>query len=273
MVAALLAALLTLSGLVVLPAGAEPAAASSFSGSCKFSGPISPKPPITVVPKPGAHFSYSGTGTCSGTLDGAAVSSTPDAVTFTNVSTVFDTCEFGPDFDLAGRMLIGAGSHRAAFNITINLARLALVGPFVLSTTGKGQALGIATFTPPSTATGVQECGTTGIKLATLGASFNTTSPLIGVADPSATHPTGPRAGKSCVSGAHVVVKLPATRGQRIIRATVYVDGHRVQQLRGRALRSVTLRGLKAGVRTVKVVTRSNRGAIRTVVRRYRICR
>jgi hypothetical protein len=270
--AALIAALLTLSGLVVLPAAADPAA-SSFSGSCKFSGPISPNPPITVVPKPGAHFSYNGTGTCSGTLGGTLVNSTPDVVTFTNVATVFDTCEFGPDFDLPGRMVVGAGSRRAQFNITINLARLALAGPFVLTTPGKGQALGVATFTPPSTATGAQQCGSSGITTATLAGSFETTSPLVGLADPTPTHTSGPGQTKQCVSGGHIVIKFKAARGQRIVQATSYVDGRKVKLLRGRDLTSVTLHGLSAGVRTVKVVIRSNRGQIRTVLRRYRICR
>ena len=74
-------------------------AAPGFSGSCHFSGPISPVPPITILPRPGAHFSYHGTGTCN---TGQAIT-----VTFTNVATLFDTCELGPDFNLHGAMTIG----------------------------------------------------------------------------------------------------------------------------------------------------------------------
>jgi len=42
------------------------ASASSFSGSCKFSGPITPEPPITLVPRPAPQFEYSGSGVCGG---------------------------------------------------------------------------------------------------------------------------------------------------------------------------------------------------------------
>jgi len=269
----LVAAILTLGGSIVIPAAADPAATSSFYGSCKFSGPISPNPPITVVPKPGAHFSYRGTGTCSGTLGGSSVTSTPDTVTFTNVATVFDTCEFGPDFDLPGVILVGVGARRAEFKITINLARLALAGPFVLTTIGKGQALGVATFTPPSTATGVKQCASSGITTATLAGNFNTTSTLVGRADPQATHTSGPGPAKRCASGVRVVIKFRAVHGQRIVQASVYVNGRRVKVVKGRDLTSITLHGLSGGVRTIKVVTRSDRGQIRTVLRRYRICR
>ena len=156
-------------------AGAAPAAAhaASFSGSCKFSGPITPMPPITIVPHPGANFSYHGTGTCSRGV--------PIAVSFTNVATLFDTCELGPDFNLHGVATIG----HARFQITINLARLALVGPFALTTSGGGDALGIAQFQPAgSPVAALQQCAAAGIASATLSASFQTVSPLMGVPDP-----------------------------------------------------------------------------------------
>jgi hypothetical protein len=163
-------------------AGAASAAAQpqTLSGSCQFSGPIQPNPPITVVPEPGAHFSYQGAGTCSGTFDGAATTGASTSVTFTNVATAFDTCEFGPDFNLPGTMLVHSGGMSANFAITINLARLALVGPFVLTTPGGGQALGTAQFTPPDAAQAIGQCGGSGIGTATLSGSFNTLSPLVG---------------------------------------------------------------------------------------------
>src|SRR5437764_7327298 len=74
-------------------------APATFAGSCSFAGPISPGRPITLLPVPTAHFSYSGRGTCDGSLDGRPVRSAPLTVSFTDVTTLFDTCEFGPDFN------------------------------------------------------------------------------------------------------------------------------------------------------------------------------
>src|SRR5437763_10965235 len=86
-------ALVAVAFLLAIPTAA-PAKTVTFSGACEFAGPIAPTPPITVVPQTGAHFSYRGSGTCKGTIAG------PITVTFTDVSTVFDTCELGPDLDL-----------------------------------------------------------------------------------------------------------------------------------------------------------------------------
>ena len=83
-------------------------------------------PPITLIPVAGPHFSYSGTGTCSGGL--------PISVSFTNVATLFDTCELGPDFGLHGLARIGT----QRLHITVNLARIAVAGPFILTTPHHG---------------------------------------------------------------------------------------------------------------------------------------
>lgn len=150
-----------LAGALALPAAAH-AKPQGFSGSCQFSGPISPMPPITLLPVPGAHFSYSGSGTCS---DGQ-----PITVTFTDVATLFDTCELGPDFGLHGLATIGSRQ----LHITVNLARLAIAGPFVLSTRHRGLALGVAQFsTADPTA-----CLSPGVGAATLSANFQTVRPL-----------------------------------------------------------------------------------------------
>jgi hypothetical protein len=177
--AAALGAALALSAVGASAASAADAA-QTLSGSCQFSGSIQPNPPITVVPKPGAHFSYRGSGTCSGAFDGAAAMALPVTVTFTNVATAFDTCEFGPDFNLPGTLAVSSGGISAYFAITINLARLALAGPFVLTTPGGGQAVGTAQFTPPDPAQAIGQCAGVGIGTATLSASFNTLSPLMG---------------------------------------------------------------------------------------------
>ena len=167
----------------VAPAGASISALPAtrmLSGSCSFSGPITPNPPITLVPKPGAHFSYAGTGTCSGTFDGDAVQALAITVTFTNVETAFDTCELGPDFNLSGTMAARAGGQTTDFPITINLARLALFGPFTLTTPGGGKASGTAQFEPANAIGAIVQCATTGIATATLSGSFKTSAPLIG---------------------------------------------------------------------------------------------
>jgi hypothetical protein len=177
----LAAAVATLAAAANLPAAAASVRApAAFTGSCQFAGPITPKPGITVVPLPGPHFDYSGTGTCNGTLDAAPVTAAPLTVTFTNVAALFDTCELGPDFDLHGVAAIGPPGGRALFEIAVNLARLALVGPFALTTTGNGLAVGTAQFNPADPASAPQQCATTGISAASLSASVNTLAPLIG---------------------------------------------------------------------------------------------
>jgi hypothetical protein len=176
------------------PAFAAPAPAAApaqtLAGSCSFTGPITPNPPITVIPKPGAHFSYAGTGTCDGTFDGAAVSAAPITVTFTNVATAFDTCELGPDFNLPGTLGVTVGSTSARFPITINLARLALFGPFTLTTPGGGRAAGTAQFEPANALQAVIQCGASGIATATLAGRFTTSAALVGALVPA--HPAGP---------------------------------------------------------------------------------
>jgi hypothetical protein len=268
-----------LVGVVAWPAAAD-ATPGTFSGSCQFSGPIVPSPPITVVPKSGSRFSYAGTGTCTGTLDGTAVTAAPDTVTFTNDSTLFDTCEFGPDVGLAGQLVIGAAADRAQFAVTINLARLALAGPFELATTGGGAGIGTATFTPPSSTGAVTQCAATGIGTATLGGNFTTTAQLVGAADPataaattSTTTPTTtpPVKAKRCLAGP-LVVKLHPSRGQRVISAVISVDGHRVERVRGHRLTAFRLPGLRAGAHTVRLVTRTSRGRVQHILRHYTLC-
>jgi|SRR5947209_2585058 len=180
---------------LVMPSGAS-AATSSFSGSCQFSGPIKPTPPITLVPTPGAHFSYTGTGSCTGMLAGASVSGAPISVTFSNVSTLFDTCELGPDVRLSGVAEIGSGRQRARFAITIDMARAVLVGPFALSASGGGQAAGVAQFQPGNESTAPQDCASGGVGSASLTASFQTLSPLVGTADPEGVVAPGQKTNK-----------------------------------------------------------------------------
>jgi hypothetical protein len=167
------------------PAGAAGAGAPAFAGRCQFSGTIRPMPPITVVPKPGAHFSYLGDGTCTGRLADRPVTSAPLSVSFDDVHTLFDTCELGPDVGLHGLAWISAGRDRARFAIVIHLARVAIAGPFALTTIHSGRALGVASFMPADPVGAARACGAAGVASATLTGSFRTVTPLVGVSDPS----------------------------------------------------------------------------------------
>jgi hypothetical protein len=163
------------------PARDAPRTPATFSGSCQFGGPLSIGRPITVVPVPGAHFSYAGTGTCTGTLDGSAVSAAPLTVTFPQESTLFDTCELGPDIGLTGVARIAAGRRVDRFDVRVDLARLALAGPFVLRTAHHGWAAGVAQFQPPGAPQdALAACAGAGVATATLSASFSSIAPLVG---------------------------------------------------------------------------------------------
>ena len=78
---------------------------------------------------------------------------------------------------------------------------------------------------------------------------------------------------RSCASRRHFRIRLRAPRGERLVSARVYVNGHRVRVLRGRRLRAVVdLRGLPKGRATVRVVARTRKGRRVTETRRYRTC-
>jgi len=68
-------------------------------------------------------------------------------------------------------------------------------------------------------------------------------------------------------------IRLRHPKGDRLSRATVYVDGKRVRTLRGRRLRAlVNLKGLPKGRFTVKVQAVTHKGRHVTDVRVYRTC-
>jgi hypothetical protein len=124
-------------------------------------------PPITIVPRPGPHFDYSGTGVCG---------AQPATLSFVNVSTLFDTCELGPDLPLAGTMTIGSDRY----TVTVDLLRVALAGPFLITTRGGGLGVGVATFTPAGNQlAAIEACAGAGIANASLSANFTTVEPLV----------------------------------------------------------------------------------------------
>jgi hypothetical protein len=80
-----------------------------------------------------------------------------------------------------------------------------------------------------------------------------------------------PRAG--CRSRRHFTIRLRSPRGDRLVRATVRVNGKRVRTLTGRRLRArVDLRGLPSGRYSVEVVARTRSGRLLREMRRYRTC-
>jgi hypothetical protein len=163
-----LAMLAALAAVVVASAIlAGPASAAMFSGGCKLSGPITPLPPITLVPRPNPHFDYAGSGVCGGR---------PATLTFVRASTLFDTCELGPDFPLHGVLAIGA----SRFAVSIDLVRVALAGPFVVTTRGGGLGVGVASFNPGNQTAAIEHCLGAGVGSASLSASFSTLRPLVG---------------------------------------------------------------------------------------------
>jgi hypothetical protein len=77
----------------------------------------------------------------------------------------------------------------------------------------------------------------------------------------------------ACASRRSFRIRLRAPAGQRLRLARVYVNGHRVQVLRGRRLTApVNLRGLPRGRFTVKVVAVTTTGRVLTETRRYLTC-
>jgi hypothetical protein len=67
--------------------------------------------------------------------------------------------------------------------------------------------------------------------------------------------------------------RLHQPRGGRIVRVTVYVNGHRVKRLHGHRVSYVSLKRLPQGVFKVKIVAVSSRGSRTVSVRTYRGCR
>jgi hypothetical protein len=165
--------------LAAAPAGATK---SSFSGSCYFSGPIVPKPGITILPHDGAVFDYHATGTCSGSFDGTSAVSAPLSIDFTNTKTFLDTCEVGPDLELEGNMtMVDTTGRTLVTTFSLDMLRAALIAPFRIASTQGGSGLGVAQFMPDNAAAALTDCSPTaaGISHATLKGNYATSEPLV----------------------------------------------------------------------------------------------
>lgn len=88
---------------------------------------------------------------------------------------------------------------------------------------------------------------------------------------PESSQTTGAK--RTCVSRRSFAIRLRHPKGDRLSRATVYVNGKRVRTLRGRRLRArVNLKGLPQGRFTIKVQAVTHKGRHVTDVRVYRTC-
>jgi hypothetical protein len=179
----LLCLALALLGSACFTGGASAATPLSFDGSCEIAGPIEPEQPINVLPRPGARFSFTGKGSCSGTLSGTARNRLRARVEVVGAETLFDTCELGPDFGVRTMLRIRRARKRwVRFPLTLEMPRVLTVGVFLLHGPEGGRAFGQAELVPPDAAAAIRDCGDLagGITTATLEASFRTVSPLVG---------------------------------------------------------------------------------------------
>lgn len=185
-----------------------------------------------MAPVPGAHFSFRGGGQCDGALDGGAVTAIAARLEFVDAQTLFDTCELGPDFNLRGTLSIGS----SRFELTVDLVRLALTGPFRLTTSGGGLVLGTAQFLPAQSSTAVQQCLGSGLLDASLAATFSTVTALSGlsVTSPPATQPppgTAPNPAPKAHTRHHRRRRSEAgVRHSRCRRSPCHVRVHRARR-------------------------------------------
>jgi hypothetical protein len=92
-----------------------------------------------------------------------------------------------------------------------------------------------------------------------------------GAAPRPISRPLGPSPG-NCIDRRLFGFRLHHPRGQRVVRAVVFVNGRIAKRVHGRNLRQVALRRLPQGDFVVKIRTTTNAGTVATSRRRYRGC-
>jgi hypothetical protein len=75
-----------------------------------------------------------------------------------------------------------------------------------------------------------------------------------------------------CIDRRRFAFHLHGLPGQPVVRATIYINGHRVRRVRGHRLTSLVLRALPKGRFVVRIVTVTDRGNRVVSVRRYIGC-
>jgi hypothetical protein len=160
--------------------------AHAFAGSCAVEGDVTFTPPARNQPAPGT-YDYQGTGTCSGTLDGAEVQDAPVFLRHSGPAQVSCVMAYtrapGP-----GVMTFADGrsiGYTVDFTTTLTEVDGTLYGE------RSGIAPAHATFFNARTSPDVTlTCGGDGTQRAALDLSFTTDTPLVGAAPaPAATEP------------------------------------------------------------------------------------
>ena len=168
----LLAAALAV-GALALPATAG---ATTFAGDCSIKGSASFTKPLTAVL--GANgFVFTGTGTCTGTLDGTAVSGAAIAAQVSN-SGAYLSCAVSGSMGGPGTLTFTASGKVLKFNLD-QLGVLTEV-PFRITGATSGLALGEASFRDSAGPATAQTCAGAGLKSLGFTAETHGVQPLVG---------------------------------------------------------------------------------------------
>ena len=133
----LLIAFATVGAFVFVPV-ASASAANTVSGACDLSGTASFGSPLGLVPGSNS-FNFSGSGTCSGTLNGATITNAPASATATGTGTLGCTVSEGTG---SGTLTVNG----SAVGFTLTLVGTASEVELLLSGNSGGNGVGHATF-------------------------------------------------------------------------------------------------------------------------------
>lgn len=132
-----------LAAFVVVPA-ASASAANTVSGACVLSGGASFTSPLGFVPGSNG-FSFNGSGTCSGTLNGATVTNAPASAIANGTGTLGCSASEGTG---SGTLTVNGAAIGFAFTLVGTASEVELV----LTGNSGGAAVGHATFATGGTA-------------------------------------------------------------------------------------------------------------------------
>src|SRR4051794_40836896 len=148
------------AGALALPAAAQ---ATTFAGDCTIKGSASFTKPLTAVL--GANgFVFTGTGTCTGTLDGKAVSGAKIATTVKNTG-AYLSCALSGSMGGPGTLTFNPGTATQKV-LKYNLDQMGVLTevPFRITGATSGLALGEASFRDSAGPATAQDCAGTGVK-------------------------------------------------------------------------------------------------------------
>jgi hypothetical protein len=148
----------------------------SFAGSCSVQGDVTFDPPATDTQKP-EHYAYDSKGTCTGTLDGKALSNAP--VTLQQAGHADASCLQALAFPPGEGELVFGNGVRLPFTLDFTSKGTELDG--TAYGTRSGLAPGHGTFATQRTdaAAVTTACAGDGVKTAPMDMTFSTSSPLL----------------------------------------------------------------------------------------------